>query len=114
MSDHQEEDKRSVGGKIRKARKDRHMSQAELTERLGGDPEKTSNISRVENGTDHLRIGPLFAIADILEVSIVALLPDRLTKGSDLILSDYLSLNPGHREAVRQLIRNLKAVENKK
>ena len=109
----EEEDKKSVGDRIKDARRQKHISQSKLLEMIGGDPNNVGTISKYENGSDHLRIGTLFAIVDALEVPVTALLPPRLLSGWHSAFNEFLKLNPAHQAAVMQLIHSLRSAEKK-
>ena len=101
------EDKQAVGQKIQKFRDEMGLSQLQLAERMGKNYTRKS-VSSFENGTDHMRIGALFAICDIFGVGLEEIGPDRLLADQDELLVEFRSLNLKNREALRSFLGYLK------
>lgn len=80
--------KDSLGGRIKKFREDRGLSQDELAELLGS---SKSAISQYENDKIDMKYSVLSAIAEILEVRIIELLeePARLKNDEIELLVQY-------------------------
>ena len=97
------QDKQAVGQKIQKFRDEMGLSQLQLAERMGKNYTRKS-VSSFENGTDHMRIGALFAICDIFGVGLEELGPDRLLTDQNALLEDYRSLNLKNRETLKSLL----------
>lgn len=70
-------DPKLVGQKIKKIRKQKHMTQDALAEELGGGC-TNKTISRYETGKVEMGIQTLFDVAEALEVPVDKLVPDRL------------------------------------
>lgn len=100
-------DKQAVGQKIQKFRDEMGLSQLQLAERMGKNYTRKS-VSSFENGTDHMRIGALFAICDIFGVGLEEIGPDRLLADQDELLVEFRSLNLKNREALRSFLGYLK------
>lgn len=64
-------DYKMIGKRIKKARENKKITQAVLSEKMGVSPEY---ISKVENGASHFNIGRLFQVGELLDVSEVYLL----------------------------------------
>jgi transcriptional regulator with XRE-family HTH domain len=64
----------TVGASIRKAREDQRISQEELSARL---QLTRTSVSNFERGRQHIQLHTLYEIAQILDVPISALLPER-------------------------------------
>ena len=72
-----EPDPKIVGQRIRMIRKQKHMTQDDLAEELGGGC-TNKTISRYETGMVEMGIQTLSDIAEALEVPVDSLMPDRL------------------------------------
>lgn len=72
-----EPDPKIVGQRIRMIRKQKHMTQDDLAEELGGGC-TNKTISRYETGMVEMGIQTLCDIAEALEVPVDSLMPDRL------------------------------------
>ena len=62
-------------------------------------------ISQFENGSDHLRIGAFFKIADVLGVTPNELSPERLIPKDQALLYDFHDLSEEHQETIRAMIK---------
>ena len=100
-------DKEAVGRKIQKFRTQKGLSQIQLAERLGKNYTRKS-VSTFENGSDHMRIGALFALCDIFGVKLEELGPDRLMTEENDLLKDYRSLPLEEREHLLSYLHYLK------
>ena len=67
----------NLGGKIRQARAERAMNQAELARRVGL---SRTSITNVELGRQGLAVHQLFEFAEALGVQAVQLLPEKLVE----------------------------------
>ena len=82
------EDLQEVGSKIRFLRKEKKMSQLELAEAIG----VTQNtIYLIETGQSEMKLGKLFSIAEVLDVTPDKLLPNEAkTTSNKLFEIEYL------------------------
>lgn len=82
------EDLQEVGSKIRFLRKEKKMSQLELAEAIG----VTQNtIYLIETGQSEMKLGKLFSIAEVLDVTPDKLLPNEAkTTSNKLFEIKYL------------------------
>ena len=94
-------DKRHIGERLRKLREERGLSQEALAELMG------KNYSRkliwlYETGGDHMRIGTLFTICKVLDVTLDQLLPERLLMDTDEFMKVFDALTEENRAKVRE------------
>ena len=102
-------DKIYVGGQLQNIRIAKGITQQEMAEKPGC---SIKTLSKFENGTDHLKIGTLFRMADILGISVDEVLPGRLTVSGNSFLSDFFTLTEANQKIVKGLIRLLKEQES--
>lgn len=90
------EDLQEVGSKIRFLRKEKKMSQLELAEAIG----VTQNtIYLIETGQSEMKLGKLFSIAEVLDVTPDKLLPNEARQHQ----INYLKLNIFGNSWVKQI-----------
>ena len=94
-------DKRHIGERLRELREKRGLSQEALAELMG------KNYSRkliwlYETGGDHMRIGTLFTICKVLDVTLDQLLPERLLMDTDEFMKVFDALTEENRAKVRE------------
>ena len=94
-------DQRRLGERLRKLREERGLSQEALAELMG------KNYSRkliwlYETGGDHMRIGTLFTICKVLDVTLDQLLPERLLMDTDEFMKVFDALTEENRAKVRE------------
>jgi len=92
--------------KLRKLRREKNWSQAELSEHLGI---HTSHIYRLETGKSAPSMELIQTIARVFDVTTDYLLKDakdtdRETKKTDEILSKYETLTENHKNIINELI----------
>lgn len=105
------EDLQEVGSKIRFLRKEKKMSQLELAEAIG----VTQNtIYLIETGQSEMKLGKLFSIAEVLDVTPDKLLPNEAkTTSNKLFEIEYLWKQLG--EADQTIMHGVMlSAENKK
>lgn len=94
-----------VGQRIRQLRKDRSLTQAELSTRIGI---QQSDLCRMETGEYKVSLETLFKILKIFEMNIAEFFHlearSELTPGEQELLMSYRSLSPSAREQVREFI----------
>ena len=94
-------EQRRLGERLRKLREERGLSQEALAELMG------KNYSRkliwlYETGGDHMRIGTLFTICKVLDVTLDQLLPERLLMDTDEFMKVFDALTEENRAKVRE------------
>ena len=94
-------EQRHLGERLRKLREERGLSQEALAELMG------KNYSRkliwlYETGGDHMRIGTLFTICKVLDVTLDQLLPERLLMDTDEFMKVFDALTEENRAKVRE------------
>lgn len=94
-------DKEYIGQRLRELREERGLSQEALAELMG------KNYSRkliwlYETGGDHMRIGTLFTICRVLDVTLDQLLPERLLMDTDEFMKVFDALTEENRAKVRE------------
>ena len=100
-------DKQETGQKIRRFRDERGLSQLQLAELMGTKYTRKA-VSSFETGSDHMRIGALFAVCDIFGVSPEEPGPERLLSEQNEFLAEYRSLNLKNRETLKSFLGYLK------
>ena len=97
-----------IGKRVRKARLRRKMTQLQLAEASGL---STTFISNIENGKQSMNIQALIALSDALDVYADSLIRDTPLTASETarqIEKELTSCTPKEREALLQLVQNLK------
>ena len=94
-------DKEYIGQRLRELWEERGLSQESLAELMG------KNYSRkliwlYETGGDHMRIGTLFTICRVLDVTLDQLLPERLLMDTDEFMKVFDALTEENRAKVRE------------
>lgn len=100
----------SVGTQIRKLRRERDWTQADLAERIGIDKR---NISRYESGHAEPRKSTLLKLAEVLEVDVPQLLGVADAKGSEScedpelqrLVQEISKLPPQDKEALMHIMK---------
>lgn len=102
-SDTQQEiaDKKYIGNRLRILRESRGISQEELAEALG-EKYTRKHIWQFETGGDHMRIGTLFAVCDVLEVRLEELVPERMIREADEMMLIIDELTQENRSRLRE------------
>lgn len=102
------EDLQEVGSKIRFLRKEKKMSQLELAEAIG----VTQNtIYLIETGQSEMKLGKLFSIAEVLDVTPDKLLPNEAkTTSNKLFEIEYLWKQLG--EADQTIMHSVMTIKN--
>lgn len=97
----------AIGDRVRQARLAKHMSQLDLVEAIGM---SVSFISNIEVGKQSMNVRALIAISDALDVSPNWLLrnPSEFDVTVDDIARELENCTPQEREAILQLVQNVK------
>jgi transcriptional regulator with XRE-family HTH domain len=96
---------RSVGARIRKARVARGVTQSQLAERIGVEPE---TVSRYERGLIPLSLSQLHQVAVALDIGAEALIGVSGKRGREAdLLERFRLLDKGGQELVLGLLRRL-------
>ena len=102
---------KGVGTRIRDARKNRGLSQAELAEKLNI---SLSHMGDIETGRTNFGIDILMRITEVLQVSADALLLTDVPEANAVYSSELAALIEGcsstEKEAILQTVRSMKAV----
>lgn len=101
----------SIGERIRKIRKDKGMTQAELAEKSGVAP---SNISHIERAATKLSLPTVINIANALEVTLDELVYASLVKSSHVsagVIDELISdCSPEELKALAEVIGTTKRI----
>ena len=97
-----------VGARIRKARKSQRLTQAQVGE-LADDPPLARRLTKYENGEDHMSMVAFFDICKALRMAPSDLAPLDLFPERASVIEDFLDLTEEQQEAVRMIIKMLKA-----
>ena len=102
---------RDIGSRIRDARKERKLDQADLAEKLNI---SMSHMSDIENGRTNFSIEVFMRITEALQVSADALLRTDVPEVAAVYASEPRDLmedcTPDEQEAMLQTLRNMKKV----
>ena len=102
---------RDIGSRIRDARKERKLDQADLAEKLNI---SMSHMSDIENGRTNFSIEVFMRITEALQVSADALLRTDVPEVAAVYASELRDLmedcTPDEQEAMLQTLRNMKKV----
>lgn len=97
---------RKIAERVRQARRGRGLSQEQLAERIGVQPE---TVSRYETGSVPLSLTMLYRVSDALDVPVDSLLVVDQGRGLDdrELRRCWTLLDDATREAIMQLLRRL-------
>ena len=101
-----------VGSRIRTLRRDRNLTQAELSNRIGI---QQSDLCRMENGEYKVSLETLFKILSIFEMSIAEFFHEEAgaaSRDNDL-LRHFQRLTPGAQEEVQEFVQFKLQLEDK-
>ena len=101
---------KTVGSRIKDARKAKRMSQAELAEKLNI---SISHMSDIETGKSNYGVDILMRLTEVLQVSADELLRTDVPAGNAVYASEILELmdgcTPAEKEAMLGTLKNMKA-----
>ncbi len=94
----------SVGARIRALRKERNLTQTELSEKIGI---LQSDLSRMEKGEYKVGLDTLFKILGVFELDMASFFDDGTPTAEDdrQLWKDFLALDEEARREVRDFIR---------
>jgi hypothetical protein len=94
----------SVGARIRALRKERNLTQTELSEKIGI---LQSDLSRMEKGEYKVGLDTLFKILGVFELDMASFFDDGNPSAEDdrQLWKDFLALDEESRREVRDFIR---------
>ncbi|HET7451924.1 MAG TPA: helix-turn-helix transcriptional regulator [Thermoanaerobaculia bacterium] len=94
----------SVGARIRALRKERNLTQTELSEKIGI---LQSDLSRMEKGEYKVGLDTLFKILGVFELDMASFFDDGIPSAEDdrQLWKDFLALDEESRHEVRDFIR---------
>ena len=102
---------RDIGARIREARKERNLDQADLAEKLNI---SMSHMSDIENGRTNFSIEVFIRITEALQVSADALLRTNVPEVGAVYAAEVQELmedcSSDEKEAMLQTLRNMKKV----
>jgi transcriptional regulator with XRE-family HTH domain len=93
-----------VGSRIRELRKGRHLTQTELSEKIGV---AQSDLSRMEQGEYKVGLDTLFKLLQVFDLKISEFFGESDTTGPEdrELVSDYRELSDEGRQEVRDFMR---------
>ena len=101
---------RTVGSRIREARKAKHLSQAELAEKLNI---SVSHMSDIETGKSNYGVDILMRLTEVLQVSADELLRTDVPVANAVYASEILDImagcTPAEKEAMIGTLKNMKS-----
>src|SRR5690349_22090096 len=107
MSSHPPRKVALVGSRIRELRKGRHLTQTELSEKIGV---AQSDLSRMEQGEYKVGLDTLLKILQCFDLSIGDFFDEN--NRADTVLDKYRSLSPNAQKEVESFIEFKRAQEN--
>jgi len=111
MSSHPPRKVALVGSRIRELRKGRHLTQTELSEKIGV---AQSDLSRMEQGEYKVGLDTLFKILQVFDLKMGEFFGETETEAErearDL-MSEYRNLSDGARQEIRDFVRFKKLQE---
>ena len=112
MSSHPPRKVALVGSRIRELRKGRHLTQTELSEKIGV---AQSDLSRMEQGEYKVGLDTLFKILQVFDLKMGEFFGETETEAKrearDL-MSEYRNLSDGARQEIRDFVRFKKLQES--
>lgn len=99
-----------VGSRIRELRKDRHLTQTELSRRIGV---AQSDLSRIEQGEYKVGLDTLFKLLQVFDLKIGEFFGESETTGPEdrELVTEYRELSDEARQEVRDFVRFKKMQE---
>ena len=99
-----------VGARIRELRKDRHLTQTELSEKIGV---AQSDLSRMEQGEYKVGLDTLFKLLQVFDLKIGEFFGETDTAGPEdrQLVTEYRELSEEARQEVRDFVRFKKLQE---
>jgi transcriptional regulator with XRE-family HTH domain len=99
-----------VGSRIRELRKDRHLTQMELSEKIGV---AQSDLSRMEHGEYKVGLDTLFKLLQVFDLKIGEFFGETEIEGPQdrELVSEYRELSEEARQEVRDFVRFKKLQE---
>jgi len=101
---------KAIGARIRKARVERGINQADLADMMDI---ATSHLSNIETGRSNFGIDILIKIAEALQVSTDEILRPDVPSGNAAYASDLMELlqgcTPAEKEAMLETLRSMKS-----
>jgi transcriptional regulator with XRE-family HTH domain len=93
-----------VGSRIRELRKGRHLTQTELSEKIGV---AQSDLSRMEQGEYKVGLDTLFKLLQVFDLKIGEFFGETVTSGPEdrELVSEYRELSDEARQEVRDFMR---------
>jgi len=93
-----------VGSRIRELRKGRHLTQTELSEKIGV---AQSDLSRMEQGEYKVGLDTLFKLLQVFDLKIAEFFGETETAGPEdrTLVSEYRELSDEARQEVRDFVR---------
>jgi transcriptional regulator with XRE-family HTH domain len=100
-----------VGSRIRELRKGRHLTQTELSEKIGV---AQSDLSRMEQGEYKVGLDTLFKLLQVFDLKISEFFGESETTGPEdrELVSEYRELSDESRQEVRDFVRFKRMLEN--
>jgi transcriptional regulator with XRE-family HTH domain len=99
-----------VGSRIRELRKGRHLTQMELSEKIGV---AQSDLSRMEQGEYKVGLDTLFKLLQVFDLKIAEFFGESETAGPEdrQLVTEYRGLSEEARQEVRDFVRFKKMLE---
>ena len=99
-----------VGSRIRELRKGQHLTQTELSEKIGV---AQSDLSRMEQGEYKVGLDTLFKLLQVFDLKIGEFFGESDTAGPEdrLLVTEYRELSDEARQEVRDFVRFKKMME---
>jgi transcriptional regulator with XRE-family HTH domain len=100
-----------VGSRIRELRKGRHLTQTELSEKIGV---AQSDLSRMEQGEYKVGLDTLFKLLQVFDLKISEFFGESETTGPEdrELVTEYRELSDEARQEVRDFVRFKRMLEN--